>query len=137
MDKIVVPAEVGGKILVCDEGLSVWGGVDAQTGTIIDALHPQHGASLSGRVVMMPTSRGSCTGSGVLLGLALAGTAPAALIFREEENILTLGALIASRMFDRQIAVLRLSAESYAALSRQDTASLTGAELIAGDLRLP
>jgi len=137
MDKIVVPAEVGGKILVCDEGLSVWGGVDAQTGTIIDALHPQHGASLSGRVVMMPTSRGSCTGSGVLLGLALAGTAPAALIFREEENILTLGALIASRMFDRQIAVLRLSAESYAALSRQDTASLTGTELIAGDLRLP
>lgn len=137
MDKIMVPAEVTGEILVCDEGLSFWGGVDAQTGTIIDALHPQHGQSLAGRVVMMPTSRGSCTGSGVLLGLCLAGAAPAALIFRESEDILTLGALIAGRMFDRHVAVLRLTAASYAALSKAGTATITGDALVAGELQLP
>ena len=62
------------------------------TGEIVDAHHPQHGRSLAGQVVMMPTSRGSCTGSGVLLDLALNGRAPAALVFREAEDVLTLGA---------------------------------------------
>ena len=70
-----------GDILVCHEGISFWGGVDPETGQIIDAHHPDHGASLAGRVVLMPTSRGSCSGSGVLLQLALNGNAPAALVF--------------------------------------------------------
>ena len=70
MPDLIVAAEVQGPILLCDEGLSVWGGVDPQSGRIIDAHHPQRGQSLAGHVVMMPTSRGSCTGSGVLLGLA-------------------------------------------------------------------
>ena len=81
-------------------------GVDPATGVVIDAHHPLCGESIAGRVVMMPTSRGSCTGSGVLLGLAFAGAAPRALIFREGEDILTLGALIAGRLFGHAIAVL-------------------------------
>ena len=69
-----------------------------------------------GRIVMMPTSRGSCTGSGVLLELLLNGHAPAALLFRAPEDILTLGALIAGRMFGKHLAVLRLNAEEYEAV---------------------
>jgi len=137
MAQIIVAASVRGKILLCDEGLSFWGGVDAETGTIVDAHHPQHGLSLAGRVVMMPTSRGSCTGSGVLLGLALADRAPAALVFHEAEDILTLGALISGRMFDRNVAVLRLSEKEYAALAGKPEAEITGTHLVAGDLRLP
>ena len=73
---------VAAPVLACDEGLSFWGGVDPDTGAIIDAHHPQRGAVVSGRIVLMPTSRGSCSGSGVLLALALGGKAPAALVFR-------------------------------------------------------
>ena len=43
----------------------------------------------------MPTTRGSCSGSGVMLELMLNGNAPAALIFSEAEDVATLGALIA------------------------------------------
>ena len=57
----------------------------------------------------MPTSRGSCSGSGVLLDMALNGRAPAALVFREDEDVLTLGALIAAEMFGKTLPVLRLS----------------------------
>lgn len=131
-----VPAACAGDILVLDEGLSFWGGVDPASGRIIDAQHPQHGDSLAGRVVLMPTSRGSCTGSGVLLELALNGHAPAALVFREAEDILTLGALIAGRMFDRPLAVLRLGAADYAALSRQARAEIIQGRLLAGELDL-
>ena len=86
---------------------------------------------------MMPTSRGSCTGSGVLLGLAFAGTAPKALIFREGEDILTLGALVATRLFDRPIAVLRLCGTDYDRLAQHSHATITATHLRAGDLALP
>lgn len=128
----IVPASVHGPLLVCEEGLSVWGGVNPATGEIVDAHHPQHGRSLAGQVVMMPTSRGSCTGSGVLLGLAFAGTAPRALIFREGEDILTLGALVAGRLFGHAIAVLRLTAAEYDTLARETDAEITPAHLKAG-----
>ncbi|MEC8710804.1 MAG: DUF126 domain-containing protein, partial [Pseudomonadota bacterium] len=89
---------IAAPVLACDEGLSFWGGVDPDTGAIIDAHHPQRGAVVSGQIVMMPTSRGSCSGSGVLLALALGGKAPAALVFREPEETLSLGALVANRL---------------------------------------
>lgn len=136
MATMIVSASVQGPLLVCDEGLSVWGGVNPSTGEIIDALHPQRGHSLAGQIVMMPTSRGSCTGSGVLLGLAFAGNAPRALIFREGEDILTLGALVAGRLFGHGIAVLRLSPAEYDALARETAASITPDALTAGALTL-
>ncbi len=137
MSHLIVPADVEGPVLVCDDGLSVWGGVDPASGQIIDAHHPQRGRSLAGHVVMMPTSRGSCTGSGVLLGLAFAGAAPKALVFREAEDILTLGALVAQRLFGHGIAVLRLSAADYDRLAREPHAAITGTRLMAGALDLP
>lgn len=126
---LLVQNDTRGQVLTCREGLSFWGGVDPDTGVIIDTHHPDHGASLAGRIVLMPTSRGSCSGSGVLLQLARNEQAPAALVFREPEDILTLGAIISARLFDRPIAVLRLSAEIYAALSRSGEAEIKGDRL--------
>ena len=105
---LLVQNDATGHVVTCSEGLSFWGGVDPDTGIIIDAHHPQHGVSLAGRIVLMPSSRGSCSGSGVLLQLARNGQAPAALVFRENEDILTLGAIIAGRLFDCPVAVVRL-----------------------------
>jgi predicted aconitase len=62
----------------------------------------------------MPTSRGSCSGSGVWLDMALNGRAPAALVFRESEEVLTLGALVAAEMFGKPIPVVRLAPEAFA-----------------------
>ena len=106
-----------GEIMFFEDGLSFWGGVDPDTGTVIDTHHPACGQSVTGKVVAMPTSRGSCSGSGVLLALALNGLAPAALVFREAEEILTLGALVAGRVFDRNVAVLRLPPSLFRELS--------------------
>lgn len=129
MAHLIVPALAEGPVLAFSEGLSFWGGVDPATGCVIDSLHPHCGASLGGKVVMMPTSRGSCTGSGVLLELALNGHAPAALVFREAEDILTLGALLAGRMFDRPLAVLRLAPQTYDALAAVPRARITATDL--------
>lgn len=137
MPDVIVAAEVSGPLLLCGEGLSVWGGVDPATGEIIDAHHPQRGQSLAGKIIMMPTSRGSCTGSGVLLGLAFAGNAPKALIFRENEDILTLGALVATKLFDHPIAVLQLSAKEYDQLAKEVEVEITGSHIVTATKQWP
>lgn len=125
--------DAGGAVLAFDEGLSFWGGVDPETGRIIDVHHPDHGKSVAGKVVLMPTSRGSCSGSGVLLQLALSGLAPAALVFSENEEVLTLGALVSDLVFGRPLAVLRLPKAQYDLLARAETAELSGSVLSAGE----
>ena len=126
---IYVQNDVDSDIVICDEGLSFWGGVDPDTGVIIDTHHPNCGEKLSGKIVLMPTSRGSCSGSGVLLQLAQNGNAPAALIFRETEDVLTLGAMIAERLFDKNIAVLRLVPKIYNLLSEEKSAKIDNLKL--------
>ena len=137
MARRITAGTAEGPVLALKEGLSFWGGVDPATGRLIDAHHPDCGADLAGRIVMMPTSRGSCTGSGVLLELALNGHAPAALIFREAEDVLTLGALVAGMLFERPIPVLRLGPDDYAALTARPTAAIGEDRLEAGALSLP
>lgn len=107
-----------GPVISTTEALSFWGGVDPATGRVIDVHHPLHGVSLTGGVLFMPTSRGSCTGSGVLLDLILTGRAPSALVFCEAEDVLTLGALVAAEMFERALPVVRLDPENFARFSR-------------------
>lgn len=126
-----------GPIIATAEPLSFWGGVSPSTGTVIDVHHPLHGACLTGAVLMMPSSRGSCTGSGVLLDMVMTGRAPAALVFCEAEDVLTLGALIAAEMFGKSLPVLRLAPESFAALSCAKTARITATSVEADGMTLP
>jgi predicted aconitase/predicted aconitase with swiveling domain len=133
----IIPGRARGEVLASDEGLSFWGGVDPLTGLVIDAHHPLCGQSLVGKVLVMQTTRGSCSGSGVMLDLALNGIAPAAFVFGAAEDVVTLGAMIAGRMFDRPVPVLRLGAEAFDAASMARSAELTDSALIVDGLALP
>lgn len=128
----IVQKDIKGKVFKCCEGLSFWGGVDPHTGRIIDIHHPNHGSFISKKFLLMPTSRGSCSGSGVLLQLAQSELAPAALIFHETEEILTLGAIVADQLFNKQVAVLKVSKEIYNDLARADTAEIFRNKLMFG-----
>jgi predicted aconitase/predicted aconitase with swiveling domain len=132
--RLLVAGEASGDILAFSEGLSFWGGVDPDTGRIIDVHHPDHGTSVAGRILLMPTSRGSCSGSGVLLELSLNGLAPAALVFCEPEEILTLGALVSDLVFGRPLPTLSLPRSEYDRLAGCRTATLAGGRLIAEGL---
>ena len=134
---ILAGSAIDGEVLCLGEGLSFWGGVDPETGHIIDVHHAGHGAALAGKVVMMPTSRGSCSGSGVLLQLALAGNAPAALIFFEQEEVLSLGAIVSELVFETPVAVVRLSRDAYENVAKADRVSIAGDVLTAGEFTVP
>lgn len=136
---IVAPGDAAGPVVILGEPLSFWGGIDPATGTVIDVHHPAHGVSLAGAIVLMPTSRGSCSGSGVLLELTLSGKNPAALVFSSPEDTLTLGAIVASEMFGRPVPVIRLTDEAFAALSCAKEATITpdGIAADSGRIRIP
>lgn len=133
----ILDGAASGPVIASHEPLSFWGGVDPATARVIDVHHPLHGRCLSGAILMMPSTRGSCTGSGVLLDMALNGVAPAALVFSEAEDVVTLGALIAGGMFGVPLPVLRLTPEAWAALAEADRATITDTAITAGDLVIP
>lgn len=133
----IIPGSASGAVLACREGLSFWGGVDPLTGIVIDAHHPLCGQSIAGKVLVMPTTRGSCSGSGVMLDLALNGIAPAAFVFREAEDVVTLGAMIAGKMFKRPVPVLRLDAEAFARAAAAQSAELSEHALFVDGIALP
>ena len=135
--RFILSGTAEGEILATTEPLSFWGGVDPATGQVIDVHHPLSGQNMSGRILVMPGTRGSCTGSGVLLDMALNGKAPAALVFCEPEDVVTLGAMIAAGMFGRPLPVLRLTPEAHAVLARAKTARITETTLEAEGLTLP
>ena len=117
--------DITGEVMACRDPISFWGGVDPNTSAVIDPHHPRKGKAMAGKFVLMPTSRGSCSGSGVLLELALQGRAPAALVFAEDEMVLTLGAVVADRIFARPVTVLRVSRELYRALEKAEGLALS------------
>lgn len=133
----ILSGTASGPIIAAGEALSFWGGVDPATGKVIDVHHPLHGVTITGGILMMPSSRGSCTGSGVLLDLALTGRAPAALVFSEAEDVLTLGALIAAETFGKSLPVLRVSHDAYAALCRATQAWITDTAIEADGFSIP
>ncbi|MEQ8446578.1 MAG: aconitase family protein [Pelagibacterium sp.] len=134
--RTILGGTASGPVLASPEALSFWGGVDPATGKIIDVHHPLHGQTVTGKILLMPSSRGSCTGSGVLLDLALNNRAPAALIFTDPEDVLTLGALVA-RIFGHTLPVLRATPDAFARLAAAENVAIAEDSLAADNQPIP
>jgi len=104
--RTLVAGDAQGSALVLDEPLSFWGGVDPATGDIVDVHHPQRDANVAGRVLVMPSGRGSSSSSSVLAEAIRAGTAPVAIVLLEPDPILALGAIVARELYGRTIPVV-------------------------------
>lgn len=120
----LVAGRAEGELLFAEMGLSFWGGVDPFTGEVIDRHHPLSGQNLAGRVLAIPSGRGSCTGSSVMMELLSGEHAPSALVLAEADEILTLGVLVAELLFQRSIAVLCIGHEAFTHLRGQAYARL-------------
>lgn len=83
-----------GRALVSPAPIGFLGGVDPDTGVVIEPNHPLQGKSLAGVVLVFPTGKGSTVGSYTILRLARNGRAPAAMINAESEAIVAVGAII-------------------------------------------
>lgn len=125
----LVEGEAAGQLMRSDLALSFMGGVDPATGRVTDVHHPLHGQCVAGKVLAIPSGRGSCSGSLVMFELLMNGHAPRALILEHKETILTLGVVIALELFARGIPVVRLPSEAFAALTGASYARVEGATI--------
>jgi predicted aconitase with swiveling domain len=100
------PGEADASALVLAAPLSFWGGIDAETGRIIDHSHPDRGATITGRVLVMPGGRGSSSSSSVLAETIRRGTGPAAIVLSIPDPILTVGALVARALYGTQCPIV-------------------------------
>jgi predicted aconitase with swiveling domain len=123
--RAVIPGEASGVVLVSTEPLSFWGGYDYRTGMIIDRRHPLAGQSAAGRVLALPSTRGSSTTTAVLLESVKAGTAPAAIITTAPDSFFALASIVANEMYAKSIPLVVLSAEDFSQLQIGQTASMT------------
>lgn len=106
--------------LVLDEPLSLWGGIDPASGRIIDAQHPQRGAGVAGRVLVMRGARGSSSSASVLAEAARLGTAPAAIVLGEPDLILAIGSAVAEELYGVTIPVVVLDGDAFATIRDGD-----------------
>ena len=97
----IVAGSAQGESLAADAPLSFWGGFDPETGIIIDRRHPLSGRPATGRVLVIPSGRGSCSGSGVLLEAIHNGTAPAAIIISRLDPVIGLGCILGDELYAR------------------------------------
>lgn len=94
----LVPGRGDGELLRLSAPLSLWGGVDPRTGLLCDPRHPEHGASVVGRVLAVPACVGSSSSSAIMLELIREGTAPAAVLLGRADTILALGVVVAREL---------------------------------------
>jgi predicted aconitase with swiveling domain len=82
------------KALVTSMPISFYGGVDPNTGEVIEKGHELQGKSVKGKILVFPTGKGSTVGSYTLYRLKKNGMAPAGMINRECETVVAVGAII-------------------------------------------
>ena len=97
-----------GDALVTSMGLSFYGGVDPESGLVVERGHELEGQSIAGKVLVFPTGKGSTVGSYTLYRLKKNGLAPAAIVNAECETITAVGCIIAEIPCVDHISIERL-----------------------------
>ncbi|KAF5086023.1 DUF126 domain-containing protein [Methanospirillum sp. J.3.6.1-F.2.7.3] len=91
-----------GPLLIGPDPISFLSGVDPETGIVIEPGHPLKGTDITGSVLAFEYGKGSTVGSYILYALSRNGHAPAAIINKEAETIIAVGAIMGKiPMIDR------------------------------------
>lgn len=120
----LVEGRATGPALVLDEPLSFWGGLDPSTGEIVETGHPQRGEVVTGRILVMPSGRGSSSSATVLAEAIRAGKGPAGIVLGEPDDIIVIGALVATELYAVAIPVIVASAAAFHAIRKGEALSL-------------
>ena len=106
--RVIKAGVAEGAALVSPQPIGFLGGVDPETGMVVEPGHPLQGQNVAGQVLVFPTGKGSTVGSYVLYRMARAGTAPAAIVNGESEAIVAVGAIIAGIPMVDQVDITKI-----------------------------
>ncbi len=83
-----------GEAIVTKDGISFYGGVDPDTGKVVEVGHELEGQSVAGKVLVFPTGKGSTVGSYTMYRMKKNGNAPAAIVNKQIDTIIAVGCII-------------------------------------------
>jgi predicted aconitase with swiveling domain len=107
--RAIYKGQAAGEALVTEMGISFFGGVDPESGVVVERGHQLEGKSIAGKVLIFPTGKGSTVGSYTLYRLKMAGKAPAAIVNAECETITAVGCIIAEIPCVDQVPIQELA----------------------------
>lgn len=84
-----------GEVIITKDSLSFLGGVNPKTGIVIDPRHELQGQTINGKILVIPSGKGSTVGSYVIFQMIKNKTAPKAIISINAEPIIATGAIMA------------------------------------------
>jgi predicted aconitase with swiveling domain len=90
----IFKGKVVGEALVTGDDISFYGGCDPETGEIVEKGHHLEGKSISGKVLVFPSGKGSTVGSYVLYALKKAEKAPLAIVNKVMDPVVAVGCII-------------------------------------------
>jgi uncharacterized protein len=124
--RALVEGDATGIVLRLEEPLSFWGGLDPATGRIVDRRHPDFDTSVTGRVLVMPSGRGSSSSSSVLAEAIRADTGPAGIVMTVPDGIVALGAMIAAELYGVVVPVMVVPQEIFESIPSGARAAIRG-----------
>jgi len=83
-----------GEAIVTKDAISFYGGVDPDTGEVVEVGHELEGQSITGKVLVFPTGKGSTVGSYTMYRMMKSSTAPAAIVNEQIDTIIAVGCII-------------------------------------------
>ncbi len=92
--RIIYKGKSEGVALVTTQPISFYGGVDPNTGEVIEKGHELQGQIVKDRILVFPNGKGSTVGSYTLYRMKKNQTAPAGIINRECETVVAVGVII-------------------------------------------
>ena len=92
--RVIYEGKAEGTALVSSSPMSFYGGVNPDTGEIVERGSELAGESVKGKVLVFPHGKGSTVGSYVLYRMMKNGVAPCAIVNEKCETIVAVGAII-------------------------------------------
>jgi len=93
--RMIAPGNTKGEAIVSPEPIGFYGGIDINTGVVIEKNHPLEGSCVKDKILVFPNGKGSTVGSYVIYGLKKNGVAPVGIINKETETIVATGVILA------------------------------------------
>ena len=90
----IYKGSVEAEAIVTKDNISFYGGVDPDTGKVVEVGHELEGQSITGKVLVFPTGKGSTVGSYTMYRMKKNNTAPVAIINKQIDTIVAVGCII-------------------------------------------
>lgn len=121
---VLVAGSASGTAMVLDDTLSFWGGFNPANGEIIDVHHPQYRQLVGGRILVIPQSKGSAGTPGGIAETLRNGSGPTAFVLGERDVNISVGTLVANRLYRLSVPVVQISFEQMRQVNTGDAISI-------------